>query len=289
MSNKMNSRNRRQPAAASKAAASGRNPIALIVGIGALAIVAALIIAVTLNQGSDDTAEPTTTADADAVVAQLAAIPLADQTAVGPGAGRGFPTPVSGTAITVDGKPEILYVGAEYCPFCAAERWPLLLALTRFGSFSHVGLSYSAAEDVHPNTPTVSFHGSSYRSDLIAFTPVETASNELDSSGRYAPLDVLTPEQQAIIVEIAPDTGIPFVDFGGSYMVSGAGFDPGALKGMSHAEIASTLATEPTGALANSVFGIANGLTAAICDLTDNQPTDVCTDPAIAALAEAIG
>ncbi len=34
------------------------------------------------------------------------------------------------------GKPEVLFVGAEFCPFCAAERWPLIVALSRFGHFS---------------------------------------------------------------------------------------------------------------------------------------------------------
>ncbi len=36
----------------------------------------------------------------------------------------------------LDGKPEVLFVGAEFCPFCAAERWPLIVALSRFGRFT---------------------------------------------------------------------------------------------------------------------------------------------------------
>ncbi|HEX8036257.1 MAG TPA: DUF929 family protein, partial [Ktedonobacterales bacterium] len=32
------------------------------------------------------------------------------------------------------GKPQILYIGAEYCPFCAAERWSLIVVLGRFGA-----------------------------------------------------------------------------------------------------------------------------------------------------------
>src|SRR5438876_6623085 len=34
------------------------------------------------------------------------------------------------------GKPVVLYVGAQYCPFCAAERWALVLALSRFGHWA---------------------------------------------------------------------------------------------------------------------------------------------------------
>ena len=39
------------------------------------------------------------------------------------------------TARTGKKKPELLYIGAEYCPYCAASRWPLIIALSRFGTF----------------------------------------------------------------------------------------------------------------------------------------------------------
>ena len=43
---------------------------------------------------------------------------------VGIGATSGYPI-VSGTniSLTQDGIPEVLYVGADYCPFCAITRW----------------------------------------------------------------------------------------------------------------------------------------------------------------------
>ena len=50
-----------------------------------------------------------------------------------------MPASIDAPALTADGKPEVLYVGAEYCPFCAAERWPVVVALSRFGTWS--GLS----------------------------------------------------------------------------------------------------------------------------------------------------
>src|SRR5438270_1263439 len=31
-------------------------------------------------------------------------------------------------------KPVFLFVGAQYCPFCAAERWAVVKALSRFGT-----------------------------------------------------------------------------------------------------------------------------------------------------------
>ena len=43
------------------------------------------------------------------------------------------------------GSPELFYYGAEYCPYCAAERWSVVIALSRFGTLQqpaphHVGL-----------------------------------------------------------------------------------------------------------------------------------------------------
>ena len=40
--------------------------------------------------------------------------------------------------LTADGKPLVLYVGAEYCPYCAAERCAMVQALSRFGTFSNL-------------------------------------------------------------------------------------------------------------------------------------------------------
>src|SRR5215471_2257181 len=33
------------------------------------------------------------------------------------------------------GKPQFLYIGAEYCPYCAAQRWSTVVALSHFGTF----------------------------------------------------------------------------------------------------------------------------------------------------------
>src|SRR6266702_3251914 len=37
-----------------------------------------------------------------------------------------------------NGHPELFYVGGEYCPFCAGERWAMIQALSRFGTFSNL-------------------------------------------------------------------------------------------------------------------------------------------------------
>lgn len=250
----------------------------LVVSLVSIVVVlGALLIAVISNSGDDETTNSTVTAqDASAIVSSIATLPQSLLDGVGAGAVTSDAVPVSGTPISIDGKPEVLYVGAEYCPFCAAERWPLLIALSRFGAFADVGVTRSSSVDVFPNTATVSFHGSSYSSEYLAFTAVEVATNEPDGSGGYKPLDTLTAAQRAVVDELSPGGGIPFIDFGGRYLISGATFDAGVLQGLTAAEIAATLSS-PDSDIAQSVLGAANSITATLCELTANQPADVCS------------
>jgi hypothetical protein len=68
---------------------------------------------------------------------------------------------------------------------------------------------------------------------------------------------------------------------------SGASFDPQLLAGMSHRQVAAALA-DPTSPVAKTVDGTANVLTAALCEVTGQQPTTVCTAPGVAAAATAL-
>ena len=74
-------------------------------------------------------------------------------------------------------------MGAEYCPYCAAERWGMIVALSRFGTFTGLQTTHSAAKDgagnaeVYPNTATWTFVHSSYTSKYLTFTPVEMNTN----------------------------------------------------------------------------------------------------------------
>src|SRR5262249_28761649 len=83
------------------------------------------------------------------------------------GAGTALPgsiKPVTGPALASGGKPEMLYIGAEWCPYCAAERWAMAVALNRFGTFSPLKGIHSSATDVFPNTATLTFHQAKYTS-----------------------------------------------------------------------------------------------------------------------------
>jgi hypothetical protein len=194
-------------------------------------------------------------------------------------------------ALTADGKPLIVYVGAEYCPFCAAQRWGMVVALSRFGSFTDLQTTHSSSSDVYPNTATLSFHGSTYTSSFLSFQGVETQSNT-PQGNTYAVLDTPTAQQSQLLqkynappyVAAGSAGSIPFIDFGNKYFASGASFSPQLLAGMSGSDIATAL-SDPTSPVAQAILGSANAFTAAICDLTGGQPAQVCTTTGVSAYA----
>ena len=46
----------------------------------------------------------------------------------------------------------MLYIGAEFCPYCAAMRWSMAVALSRFGTFTPLHGIHSSSTDVDPST-----------------------------------------------------------------------------------------------------------------------------------------
>jgi len=209
-------------------------------------------------------------------------------------ANAGYFATVNGKALTSDGKPEILYIGAEYCPFCGAQRWAMIVSLSRFGTFSGLKTIHSSSSDTDPNTPTWSFYGSKYTSPYIKFTSVEETTNERqgnssNTSVPYVTLQTPTSAQQALLNQYDPGANgysgaIPFIDMGNKYVEVGNlyPYSPTVLDGKSWSQIAAAL-TQPNSAIAKGVLGSANYMTAGICKLTNNQPASACT-PAIQAL-----
>ena len=81
---------------------------------------------------------------------------------------------------------------------------------------------------------------------------------------------------------------IPFIDFGGKHILSGATYSPQVLQGKSADQIASAM-SDPSSDIAQGAVGSANLLTAAICAATDQQPASVCATPAIEQAATKLG
>ncbi len=276
----------------------------------AVAIVVIALVLVKLNSGSGTAAAasngPTGTALA-AVTNQVTTVPTSVTDSV---AGGGVPSKLfasvknpteastaasnlgsyfgtaGGTPLTSGGKPEVLYLGAEYCPYCAAQRWAMINALSRFGTFSGLTTSHSSSTDVNPNTPTYTFYKSTYKSNYITFTPVEETTNERqgnssDTSVPYVTLQTPTSAQQAVMQAYDPSTAIPFIDIANKYVQVGnlSPLSPTLLAGKTWAQVGAAM-NNPSSALGKAIIANANYMTAAICKVTNNQPATACT-PAI--------
>ena len=287
-------RNRNSPKAARARVRRGRNPrratrtgLATWLVLGVIVVIAVALIVATVAGRDDGSSASTRSLAPASLVRQVTSVPDGVANQVGSGSAS-LPVALHAPAVTSDGKPVVTYLGAEYCPFCAGERWAMVLALSRFGTFTDLGTTHSASEDVHPDTPTFTFHGSTYSSPYVEFQPVEMQTNQLAGS-TYATLDTPTAAQQKLIdtydaQPYFPSNGaIPFVDFAGKYGLSGASYDVSVLDGKSYTEIADAL-HDPTSPIAKGIVGTANAMTAAICAATGDQPASACSIPAVQAL-----
>jgi hypothetical protein len=233
---------------------------------------------------------PPPQANTDTMVASLVSLPASIQDGVGRGSVTATLRPADGAPLVgPTGKPEVFYDGSEYCPFCAAMRWPLIISLARFGTFTGLKSTTSAANDVYPNTPTFTFVGSTYQSQYIDFVPVEEFGNKPAPGGGYNRLQTPTAEQIALIqkYDAPPYTssagGIPFMDLGNRRILAGSTYQPDALQNMSWQQIVDAL-HDPNSVQARAILGTANLITAAICEITADQPASVCMSPAIKAI-----
>jgi hypothetical protein len=269
---------------------------AISFGVVALAIVALVLIRATTSSSSKapSTTASTPAGDAGKIVALATTVPQSTLDAVGGGTATKL-SPITAPPLRAGGKPLVLYVGAEFCPYCAGERWAIVNALGRFGTFSGLGLTSSSMSDVFPGTPTFTFHGAHYTSRYLTFQGVEYASNVMEG-GRYKALDKLTTNQNRIVqtydnppyVSQAAANAIPFIDLGGRYVLAGAQYTPQAFNSSAHALIANAL-HDPRSTEAKAILGAANRLTANLCTLTHGKPAATCSDPAVKALAGAGG
>ena len=195
-------------------------------------------------------------------------------------------TPISGLSpLTSGGKPEMLYIGAEFCPFCAAERWAMAIALSRFGTLSPLrGIHSAPAPETAPHTPTLTFYQSGYSSPYLVFTPIE------NETVTHATLQNPTSAQMALWQKYDSSgngLGYPFIDFGNKYVIKIPSFDPGVLAGMTWSQVAAAL-HNPSSPVAQGVDGAANLITAAICKMTNGQPGSVCTAPGVVTASKSL-
>jgi thiol-disulfide isomerase/thioredoxin len=282
----------------------------LTVGLVVVVVAALVIIKVASGSGTPSSDASNWQAASPTTVAQLTSVPASVFNSVGITSPIAQVTPPQVplkklpllTATDASGKkvPEILYMGAEYCPYCAAQRWSTIIALSRFGKFSGLGNMSSYSGDVYPNTPTFTFLKAKYTSSYIVFKTVELYTNYLNAAKSfYATLQKPTSQEEAEITKYDTDkyiTGltastagsIPFISFGNKYLVSGSSYSPTTLAGSTRAEIAAAL-DNPTSPVTQAIIASANYQTATICSLTKDQPSNVCTSSGVMTAAKAMG
>lgn len=202
------------------------------------------------------------------------------------------PSVVNGPPLVEAGKPEVLYVGAEFCSFCAAERWALVVALSRFGRFTALANMQSAPESAFASIQSFSFVGASYASPYLAFTGIELYSNAVDTEGTFTRIATLTSEQTALLDRYGGGAGgppsYPFVDIDNLLAAGSAGFSPGVLSGLSQATVAGDL-DQAGMASTQAIVASANYLTAGMCRATRGQPESVCATKGVTAAVLALG
>ncbi len=278
---------RPQPPAQRRPPARRRKPSGMSWGaIGAVVVVVAVMAVIFATRKSS----PPGGGGSQTAIAKVTSVSASTLDKIGvPSDVQQVPSLPTGTPpVESGGKPVVTYIGAEYCPYCAAERWPFVVALSRFGTFSNLGTTTSAPKpEPYPETPTLSFHGSSYASDYVVLSAVETQTNKPDATtGGWTPLDTPSAQQQQLLTTYdtqqytGSDGGIPFIMIGNLYAWAGVTYDPTVLGGLSFDQIANQL-DNPDSKVAQGVNGAANQITAMICKLTGNQPSDVCTSPSI--------
>lgn len=220
------------------------------------------------------------------IVTDLTSIPASVFNRIG---AQGAQKPILVPEQPITGKVPILYVGAEYCPYCAAARWSMITALSRFGKFTGLELMRSSSTDYYANTPTFSLQRAHYASRYIDFQAVE------QSTRTYQPLERLTRQQAALLqqfdappyVPASAKGDIPFLLVGHRYLFAGSPYVPTVLDGRSWGAIAATL-PKGSGRAAKAILTNANELSAAICALTGGKPSNVCQSPAVKSAAPSL-
>ncbi len=256
--------------------------------VGGVVVVLAIIVAIFILVSQQSTANAVPVTPASASV--MNAVTQVDATSIGTG---GVSNPLSGIKGQPplkgpNGKAEFYYEGAEYCPYCAAERWSMVVALSQFGTFHNLHTTASSPIDTYPNTPTFTFYQSTYSSSYIDFVSVETLTNKSCGTGCYTTLQTPTAQEQQLFntydnapyVSASAAGSIPFVDIGNKYVLVGASYNPQDLANLTPDQVASDL-SNPSSPVAKDIVGTANYLTAAICNMTSQQPASVCTQAPI--------
>lgn len=260
--------------AARRRAEKRRRMLIALGSVTAVLATAATLVTISLTRSPAHLTASESAAPA-AVARQVTSVPAATLTRVSPGR---VVTPLhqvasSGPPLTVNGKPAIVFVSEESCPFCAAERWSLTVALSHFGTWDHLGVTSSAANDIFPGTATLSYRTAQYHSSQLTLQTTELTDNAGHALQAATSLDRQLISQYDVppYVNSADQSGaVPFLDIGNRYILAGAQYDPQVLAGLSATQIAADL-RDPSSPVAQAIDGSANVIIAAINQVLHDQ------------------
>ena len=187
----------------------------------------------------------------------------------------------SGEPLLDGGKPLVFFMGAEWCPFCASERWALVEATSRFGKWSGLGeLGSRSGQDYFPSLPTYDLSRATYTSDYLNLRHKEVATVDGD------PLQKLGSFEQRLVDGYDTLGSVPFLfaaSPSGRYTVELA-YSPGLLEGQTFVALRKGVAAAAPTPAVEAIGGQADAITALICKLDGRQPASVCAKGSIPAL-----
>ena len=231
------------------------------------------------------------------LVASVAAVPASVYDAVGVTSPANPVTPPQPAAApgsplwraTANGEPVVFFYGAEFAPYAAAERWPLILALSRFGTFNQLGVMQSSSTTAFANLSTFTFWNVSYTQPLgrppgggalqlvepdgRAVSRTREARRPAVRRHRHATGRARRPSRSWTWRTATSSAAPPSLP--ASWPVSHRTRSPGT----------SPCAASP---LTQAVVSAANEITAAICSVDGNRPATVCESRGVLAADDAL-
>jgi len=183
---------------------------------------------------------------------------------------------VSEDTVRRGGKLTVFFMGAEYCPYSAAERWAIVRSLQKFGQWQGLKQTISAARD-QPflNLPTYDFTEATYNSPHIEFVARETKDRE------FKPFQKLLKTEEKIVRKHDPKKEIPFLLLGGRFMQIGSGFPPKIFIGHTFRQTETEL-KKVESEIRKTIDEEANIITALLC--LSGLPPELCKEAGTAQL-----